>query len=57
LATELADLYQFMLEELVDVGTSRDLMTMGRLIGVASSLRDGFVGAAEQLGAERRKAA
>ena len=43
LANELADLYQFMLVE--------------RLIGVASSLRDGFVGAAEQLGAERRKAA
>ena len=57
LADELADLYQFMLMELVDVGTRQDLMTLGRLIGVASSLRDGFVGAAEQLGAARRKAA
>jgi flagellar protein FliS len=57
LANELADLYQFMLVELVDVGTRQDLVTLGRLISVASLLRDGFVGAAEQLGAARRKAA
>jgi flagellar protein FliS len=57
LANQLADLYQFMLVELVDVGSRQDLVTLGRLIGVASSLRDGFVGAAEQLSATRRKSA
>jgi flagellar protein FliS len=46
-----------MLVELVDVGSRQDLVTLGRLIGVASSLRDGFVGAAEQLSATRRKSA
>ncbi len=57
LANQLADLYQFMLVELVDVGARQDIVMLGRLIAVASSLRDGFVGAAEQLGAARRKSA
>lgn len=49
IATELADLYQYMLYELVDVGTRGDLYTMRKLVNIATLLRDGFVGAAEQL--------
>jgi flagellar protein FliS len=48
LANQLADLYQFMLVELVDVGQRGDLVVMRKLISIATQLRDGFVGAAEQ---------
>jgi flagellar protein FliS len=38
-----------MLVELVDVGIRGDLRTMKKLVSIASHLRDGFVGAAEQM--------
>lgn len=49
LANQLADLYQYMLYELVDIGKRGDLYVMRKLVSVATLLRDGFVGAAEQL--------
>jgi flagellar protein FliS len=49
IARQLSDLYQFMLVELVDVGMRGDLRTMKKLVSIASQLRDGFVGAAEQM--------
>lgn len=49
LANQLADLYQYMLYELVDIGKRGDLYIMRKLVNVATLLRDGFVGAAEQL--------
>jgi len=57
LANQLADLYQFMLVELVDIGARGDLVTLRKLVKIAASLRDGFVGAAEQVGAAGRKTA
>lgn len=57
LAIQLADLYQFMLVELVDVGPRGDITTLRKLIGMATSLRDGFDGAAAQVVVERRKSA
>ena len=56
LAHQLADLYQYMLYELVDVGIRGDHYVMRKLVSIATSLRDGFVGAAEQLGAVRKTA-
>lgn len=56
IAPQLADLYQFMLVELVDVGRRRDVAMMRRLAGIATTLRDGFAGAAEQLHAVRLSA-
>jgi len=53
LATQLADLYQYMLYELVDVGMRGDLYTMRKLVNIATLLRDGFVGAAEQLAGQK----
>lgn len=55
-AERLADLYQFFLMELIDVGQRRDIAMMRRLAGMASQLRDGFTGAAEQLQAVRMSA-
>jgi len=52
LATQLADLYQFMLYELVDVGTRGDVATMRKLVNIATALRDGFTGAAQSVWAE-----
>ena len=49
IATQLADLYQYMLYELVDIGQRGDVVTMRKLVNVASHLRDGFKGAADQL--------
>lgn len=49
LAVELAGHYQVMQYELVDVGMRGDLVTLGKLIRIATALRDGFVGAAAQL--------
>ena len=56
IARQLADLYQFMLYELVDVGQRRDLPTMRKLVAIATSLRDGFIGAAEQSQAMQKTA-
>lgn len=53
LANQLADLYQYLLFELVDIGQRGDLHVMRKLVTIASLLRDGFVGAAEQLAAEK----
>jgi flagellar protein FliS len=52
IATQLADLYQFMLYELVDVGTRGDVATMRKLVNIATSLREGFTGASQSLWAE-----
>jgi flagellar protein FliS len=49
IATQLADLYQYMLYELVDIGQRGDMVTMRKLVNVAGNLRDGFKGAADQL--------
>ncbi len=49
IARQLADLYQYMLYELVDIGQRGDVETLRKLVGIATSLRDGFAGAAEQL--------
>lgn len=48
-ADELQELYVYMLYELVDVGSRGDLRTMGKLVNIAKQLRDGFVGAADQV--------
>jgi flagellar protein FliS len=55
-ATQLADLYQFMLVALLDVGQHKDVALLRRLTGIAIALRDGFAGAAEQLTAVRLSA-
>lgn len=49
IATQLADLYQFMLLQLVDVGQRRDVAMLRRLSALAGTLRDGFAGAVEQV--------
>jgi len=56
LATQLADLYQFMLYEMVDVGIRGDLKVMRKLVSIASHLRDGFIGAAQQTQALQKSA-
>lgn len=55
-STQLADLYQYMLAELIDVGQRKDVAMLRRLAGIASTLRDGFVGACEQLQAMKLSA-
>jgi flagellar protein FliS len=54
LAIELADLYQFLLTELVDIGRRGDVRTMRKLVNIATHLRDGFAGAAQKVTAERK---
>jgi flagellar protein FliS len=54
LAIELADLYQFLLMELVDIGRRGDVRTMRKLVNIATHLRDGFAGAAQKVTAERK---
>ncbi len=49
IATQLADLYQYMLYELVDIGQRGDVVTLRKLVNIASNLRDGFAEAASQL--------
>ena len=49
IATQLGDLYQFMMYELVDIGQRGDVVTIRKLVNIATSLRDGFAGAASQL--------
>lgn len=56
LASQLADLYQYMLYELVDVGQRGDQHVMRKLVSIATSLRDGFAGAAEQLASMKKSA-
>ena len=49
IAPQLADLYQFMLLQLVDVGQRRDVAMLRRLSAIAGTLRDGFAGAVERV--------
>ena len=56
IASQLADLYQFMLYELVDVGSRGDVRTIGKLVNIATSLRDGFTAAASQVVAIKKSA-
>lgn len=56
IATRLADLYQFLLVELLDQTKKRDPERLRRLVGIATALRDGFAGAAEQLSAVKLSA-
>ena len=49
IATQLGDLYQYMMYELVDIGQRGDVVTMKKLVNIATSLREGFAGAASQL--------
>ena len=49
IAAQLGDLYQYMMYELVDIGQRGDVVTMRKLVNIATSLRDGFAGAASQL--------
>jgi flagellar protein FliS len=56
IAERLADLYQFLLVELLEAGKSRDANRLRRLGGIAAELRDGFAGAAEQLSAVKLSA-
>jgi flagellar protein FliS len=57
LGVDLAGMYQVMLAELVDVGMRGDLKVMGKLITIATALRDGFTGAAQQLSTQRLRTA
>lgn len=52
---ELAELYQFMLLQLIDVGQRGDIVTMRKLVNIASQLRDGFQGAAQQLAGQKSR--
>ena len=57
LANQLADLYQFMLYELVDIGQRGDVLTMRKLVNIATSLRDGFTSVAGNVGVVTRRSA
>lgn len=58
LATQLADLYQFMLYQLVDIGQRGDVATLRKLVNIATSLRDGFTAAAaDNVGVAKLKTA
>ncbi|WP_396200785.1 flagellar export chaperone FliS [Gemmatimonas sp.] len=54
LAKQLADLYQFMLYELVDIGQRQDVVTLRKIVNIATSLRDGFTMAATSVTADAR---
>lgn len=56
LASQLADIYQFMLYELVDVGQRGDVAVVTKLANIARNLREGFAGAAEQALAMQKSA-
>ena len=49
LAQQLADLYQYMLYELVDIGQRGDVTTLRKLVNIATALRDGFTTAAQSV--------
>lgn len=54
LANQLADLYQFMLYELVDIGQRKDVVTLRKIVNIATSLRDGFTMAAKSVAPDYR---
>jgi flagellar protein FliS len=56
IALQLADLYQYLLLELTDIGKRRDVVLLRRLAGIAGTIRDGFAGAAAQLTAVKLSA-
>ena len=56
IALELSRIYTFMLDEMVDVGMRRDAVRIGKLVFIATELRDGFSGAADQQGDVKRSA-
>lgn len=56
IALELSGIYNYMLEEMVDVGMRRDAIRIGKLAAIATELRDGFSGAAELQGDIKRSA-
>ena len=49
LANQLADLYQFMLYELVDIGQRKDVVTLRKLVNIAGALRDGGTSEAQSV--------
>jgi flagellar secretion chaperone FliS len=49
IAIELSMLYGFLLAELVDVGIRRDVVRLGRLIGIVHTLSTAFADAEKQL--------
>lgn len=49
IAIDLSMLYGFLLSELVDVGSRRDAVRLGRLIGIVNTLSTAFALAATQL--------
>lgn len=49
IALDLSMLYGFLLAELVDVGIRRDVVRLGRLIGIVNTLSTAFALAAKQL--------
>ncbi len=49
IALDLSMLYGFLLSEMVDVGIRRDVVCLGRLIGIVNTLGTGFALAAKQL--------
>ena len=53
IAVDLSAIYTVMLRELVDVGVRQDLRVLGKLVFIASELRDGFTAAAEQMNVKR----
>ena len=46
---DLSMLYAFLLSEMVDVGIRRDVVRLGRLIGIVNTLSTAFAGAEKQL--------
>lgn len=56
IARELSGIYTFMLNEMVDVGMRRDAGRIGKLVFIATELRDGFSGAADQQADVKRSA-
>lgn len=49
IAIDLSMLYSFLLGELLDVGMKRDVIRLGRLIGIVNTLSTAFSDAAGQL--------
>lgn len=49
IARDLSMLYAFLLSEMVDVGIRRDVVRLGRLIGIVNTISTAFAGAEKQL--------
>lgn len=49
IAKQLADLYQYLLYELVDIGQRGDVVTLQKLVNIVTLLRDGFTSAAQSV--------